>query len=150
MLLKELCGDVLQERAIVDPVDRRIPVRQARFPGGVQLWGSNPAIIWTSPKLEEGGIHFHGFNRRTLQPTVDETFGRLDVDGRIVNSEGGLIECYVPDQAARLRREAVEVVMADGDLFGAGGQRHVDLDRHAWVNAALWLDPAEPEHRLAL
>src|SRR3982074_3417807 len=42
MLLKEPCGDVLQERAIVDPVDRRIPVRQARFPGGVQLWGSNP------------------------------------------------------------------------------------------------------------
>ena len=69
---------------------------------------------------------------------------------RIVNSEGGLIECYVPDQAARLRREAVEVVMADGDLFGAGGQHHVDLNRHAWVNAALWLDSAEPEHRLAL
>ncbi len=81
MLLKELCGDVLQDRTIIDPVDRKIPVRQARFPGGIQLWGSNPAIIWTSPKLEEGGIHFHAFNWRTAQPTVDETFGRLDIDG---------------------------------------------------------------------
>jgi hypothetical protein len=87
MLLKELCGDVLQNRPINDPVQRRIPVRQARFPGGIQLWGSNPAIIWTSPKLEEGGIHFHGFNWRTNQPTVDETFGRLDIDGAHLDPE---------------------------------------------------------------
>jgi transposase-like protein len=87
MLLKELCGDVLQDRPINDPVQRRIPVRQARFPGGIQLWGSNPAIIWTSPKLEEGGIHFHGFNWRTNQPTVDETFGRLDIDGVNIDPE---------------------------------------------------------------
>jgi hypothetical protein len=85
MLLKELCGDVLQTRTVVDPVDRRIPVRQARFRGGVQLWGSNPAIIWTSPKFEEGGIHFHGFTQRTFLATVDETFGRLDIDGEHVD-----------------------------------------------------------------
>jgi predicted RNA-binding Zn-ribbon protein involved in translation (DUF1610 family) len=87
ILLKELCGDVLQDRAINDPVQRRIPVRQGRFPGGIQLWASNPAIIWTSPKLEEGGVHFHGFNRRTTQPTVDETFGRLDIDGIGIDPE---------------------------------------------------------------
>jgi hypothetical protein len=97
MLLKELCGDVLQDRPIKDPVERRIPVRQARFRGGIQLWGSNPAIIWTSPKLEEGGIHFHGFNWRTPQPTVDETFGQLDIDG--VNLDPEALRCLMAQQA---------------------------------------------------
>jgi hypothetical protein len=105
MLLKELCGDVLQDRPINDPVQRRIPVRQARFPGGIQLWGSNPAIIWTSPKLEEGGIHFHGFNRRTTQPTVDETFGRLDIDGVHIDPEALrylMAQQVLPDLIPRL------------------------------------------------
>jgi Zn finger protein HypA/HybF involved in hydrogenase expression len=97
MLLKELCRDVLQDRPINDPVQRRIPVRQARFPGGIQLWGSNPAIIWTSPKLEEGGIHFHGFNWRTTQPTVDETFGRLDIDGIHIDPQS--LRCLMAQQA---------------------------------------------------
>jgi len=80
MLLKELCGDVLQDRPIIDPVERKISIKQAKYPGGIQIWGSNPAIVWTSPKLEEGGIHFHGYYQRVITPTVDETFGALDID----------------------------------------------------------------------
>ncbi len=81
MSVKKLCGDMLQDRQVNDPVDRRISVRQERYPGGVQLWGSNPAIVWTSPKLEEGGVHFHGFFNRTETPTADETYGVLEIDG---------------------------------------------------------------------
>jgi hypothetical protein len=87
MLMKEVCGDVLQDREIIDPVQRKIPVRQADYPGGIQIWGSNPAILWTSPKLEEGGIHFHGFRERTVTPTADETFGVVRMDGRSLNPE---------------------------------------------------------------
>ena len=81
MFLKEICGDVLQDRPIIDPVERKISVKQEKYIGGIQLWGSNPALIWTSPKLEEGGVHFHGFYKRVTTPTVDETFGVIDIDG---------------------------------------------------------------------
>jgi transcription elongation factor Elf1 len=88
MLLKELCGDVLQERIVIDPVDRIMNAKQERFLGGIQLWGSNPAIIWTSPKYEEGGIHFHGFRKiNSENPEADETFGTVKIDGVFIDHE---------------------------------------------------------------
>jgi hypothetical protein len=26
---------------------------------GIQIWGSNPAILWTGSQIEEEGIHIH-------------------------------------------------------------------------------------------
>ncbi|MEO3405881.1 hypothetical protein AAFN85_18360 [Mucilaginibacter sp. CAU 1740] len=87
MLLKEVCGDVLQDRIVIDPVDRRLNVKRKTFRGGMQMWGSNPAVLWTSPKFEEGGIHFHGFQKNSDLPTVDETFGTLIIDGLLLDPE---------------------------------------------------------------
>src|SRR5579871_5332904 len=81
MKLKEICNDLGQDRPILDPVERKNRARQERYKGGIQIWGSNPAIVWTSPKLEEGGIHFHGFVRQCDVPEVDETYGEVSVDG---------------------------------------------------------------------
>lgn len=81
LFLKELCGDVLQDRPIIDPVERILHADQSKYRWGMQLWGSNPAVIWTSSKLEEGGVHFHGFYRDQEIPTVDETYGILYLDG---------------------------------------------------------------------
>ncbi|MFC5410828.1 hypothetical protein ACFPMF_16015 [Larkinella bovis] len=88
MLLKELCGDVLQDRIVIDPVERTMNARQERFKGGVQIWGSNPAILWTASKPEEGGIHFHGFRHSySIEPEADETFGKVKIDGLYLNPE---------------------------------------------------------------
>ena len=87
MLLKEMCGDVLQDRIVIDPVERRIRNVLSRFSGGIQLWGSNPAIIWTSPKPEEGGIHFHGFLKPNILPEVDETYGSVSLDGMVLDPD---------------------------------------------------------------
>jgi len=87
MLLKEICGDVLQDRVILDPVDRKINVKKNTFKGGMQMWGSNPAVLWTSPKFEEGGIHFHGFQTNNKMPTVDETYGSLTIDNILLDPE---------------------------------------------------------------
>lgn len=54
-------------------------VNPARF-RAIQFWGSNPAIVWTSPKLEEGGIHFHGYLKTSPVPDVDETYGYLSIN----------------------------------------------------------------------
>jgi len=87
MLLKELCGDVLQDREIRDPVNRKVMTKQSKWPGGMQIWGSNPAILWTSSKLEEGGVHFHGFLQRTMTPSADETFGVVSIDSISLDPE---------------------------------------------------------------
>lgn len=87
MLLKECCGDELQNRIILDPVERNVNQPQNRFPGGIQIWGSNPAIVWTSPKPEEGGLHFHAFLKQTEWPDVDETYGTVTLDGFGLDAE---------------------------------------------------------------
>lgn len=87
MLLKETCGDVLQDRTVIDPVERSINVKKQTFKGGMQIWGSNPAVLWTSPKFEEGGIHFHGFQTRDMMPTVDETYGTLIINSILIDPE---------------------------------------------------------------
>ncbi len=69
------------ERA-AKPAGRAIDIRQAAYPGGIQIWGSNPAFVWTSGLAEEEGVHVHAFaSIDDAQPVVDETFSRVVVDG---------------------------------------------------------------------
>ena len=43
---------------------KALSLRQRDYPGGIQIWGSNPAIIWSSEKPEEEGIHVQPTNER--------------------------------------------------------------------------------------
>jgi len=61
--------------------DKRLNIRQADFPGGVQIWGSNPAFLWTSDRSEEEGIHVHAYRERGSQPDLDETYGEVVIEG---------------------------------------------------------------------
>ncbi|MGZ3417080.1 MAG: hypothetical protein ACXVEE_04395 [Polyangiales bacterium] len=57
-------------------------MRQADFDGGIQIWGSNPAIVWTGQTSEVAGVHVHAF--KSLgddHPVIDETFARVVIDG---------------------------------------------------------------------
>lgn len=56
-------------------------IRQKEYPGGIQIWGSNPAIIWSADKAEEEGIHVHGFKGEDSEPDLDETFSMVTIDG---------------------------------------------------------------------
>jgi len=58
-----------------------LDIRQSEFPGGIQIWGSNQALLWTSSKEEETGIHIHAFRTTKLEPDIDETFSRVTIDG---------------------------------------------------------------------
>lgn len=61
---------------------RVVEIRQADYPGGLQIWGSNPAIVWTSDVPEENGIHVHGFKTATEEmPDLDDTYAKVVVDG---------------------------------------------------------------------
>lgn len=58
-----------------------LDIRQKDFPGGIQIWGSNPAFIWTGKNSEAEGIHVHGYLDGAPMPEVDETFGKVTIDG---------------------------------------------------------------------
>src|SRR5712672_4253086 len=36
-----------------------VGTRQSADPGGMQIWASNPALVWTSARPEEAGLHIH-------------------------------------------------------------------------------------------
>jgi hypothetical protein len=47
----------------------------------MQIWGSNPAIIWSAAKAEEAGIHVHAFKGHSDRPEIDDTFSTVTIDG---------------------------------------------------------------------
>jgi hypothetical protein len=75
--VRDACG--IQTRA-PKPTKRNLDIRQADYPGGIQIWGSNPAFIWTSKTAEEEGIHVHAY-RDEKCPEIDETYGSVRIDG---------------------------------------------------------------------
>jgi hypothetical protein len=60
---------------------KTLSLRQRDYPGGIQIWGSNPAIIWSSEKREEEGIHVHAYKQEGDLPTRDDTFSTVKIDG---------------------------------------------------------------------
>jgi len=66
----------------VKPAAETLNIKQSEYPGGLQIWGSNPAFLWTQPKHEEEGIHVHAYlTEGQTEPTVDETFREVTIDG---------------------------------------------------------------------
>jgi len=67
---------------------KKLDIKQSDFPGGIRIWASNRAILWTSPKPEEEGIHVHGYRRNGQKnPNPDDTFDEVCVDGIKLNEE---------------------------------------------------------------
>lgn len=66
-----------------EPVQAAKPLKinQSEYPGGIQIWGSNPAIIWSAEREEEAGIHVHAFEGGSEWPNIDDTFSAVTIDG---------------------------------------------------------------------
>lgn len=78
--IRALRDDFLVDRKIIRP-NRALDICQSNYPGGMQIWASNPALLWTSKKNEEEGIHVHLYADANSPPVVDETFSTVRVDG---------------------------------------------------------------------
>lgn len=74
----------------------RLSIRQADFPGGLQIWGSNPAIVWTSTIEEKIGIHVHAYDAQA-RPIFDGTFDSVTIDG--VELEADQVRTYMAQLA---------------------------------------------------
>ena len=60
--------------------NKRLNIKQSDYPGGIQIWGSNPAILWTGGQHEEEGIHVHLYSPDSISREEDETFGSVTID----------------------------------------------------------------------
>ena len=58
-----------------------LSLQQSDYLGGIQIWGSNAAIIWSSEKAEEEGIHVHAYKADGEMANPDDTFSAVKVDG---------------------------------------------------------------------
>lgn len=63
------------------PAAKVLKLRQSDYPGGVQIWGSNGAIIWSSDRAEEQGIHVHAYKTDGETANPDDTFSAVEIDG---------------------------------------------------------------------
>lgn len=78
-LQRELEGD--HRRKFVQAPEV-LNLKQSDYQGGIRIWGSNPAILWTSTKSEEIGIHVHAYRREGQEkPEPDGTFRKVTIDG---------------------------------------------------------------------
>jgi hypothetical protein len=75
--IREACQ--VSTRPPISP-DRPLNIRQRDFPGGIQIWGTNPSFLWTGQANEEDGIHVHAFTALNQLPTLDETYSEVTVD----------------------------------------------------------------------
>ncbi len=67
---------------------RTIRICQQEYPGGIQIWGSNPAILWTSTAPEETGIHLHALSEEGEEcPAVDDTYESVVIDDIELDAE---------------------------------------------------------------
>jgi hypothetical protein len=76
--VRDVCGG--REHKIV-PAPETLDIKQSKYPGGIQVWGSNPAFLWTQHKPEEEGIHIHAFLEGQTEPKLDGTFREVTLDG---------------------------------------------------------------------
>ena len=58
-----------------------LSLQQRDYPGGIQVWGSNAAIIWSSERAEEEGIHVHAYKAAGEIANHDDTFSAVEIDG---------------------------------------------------------------------
>jgi hypothetical protein len=76
--VRDACGAGKQETT---PSNLPLDLKQSEFPNGIQIWGSNAAFLWTRACAEDEGIHVHAFGKDPDKPELDETYGRVTIDG---------------------------------------------------------------------
>ncbi|MDX2178110.1 MAG: hypothetical protein SFV18_00875 [Bryobacteraceae bacterium] len=102
---------------------KKLKIRQADYPGGIQIWGSNPAFIWTMKVAEEEGIHVHAYKEGAQLPEIDETYGAVTIDG--ITLDQVMVRLYMAQAILPSLKDRVttvtctscgEGILSEGDL----------------------------------
>lgn len=99
--------------------------RQSDYPGGIQIWGSNPALLWTATKNEDEGIHIHAFDRN----------GEIDLDGTY--SSVTIDNITLDPQLVRIRMAQSALPHIAGRVISLSceecGEQHFDQEESAFT-----------------
>lgn len=104
---KEIFGDTQIHRNIVMP-HRKLEISQKDFPYGISFWGSNSALLWTSAKDEEYGIHVHAYAENNIHPTIDETYDSVIIDGISLDIE--MVRMYMVQKSLPFLNNRVKIL----------------------------------------
>jgi hypothetical protein len=78
-------SETILKRSTIQP-ERSINIERDRYPGGIQIWGSNPSIVWTASRAEESAIHVHAYASEERR-VIDNTYGLVFLDGEYLDIE---------------------------------------------------------------
>jgi len=126
------------------PAGRKLKISQRDYPGGIQIWGSNTSLLWTSKAREEEGIHVHA-HKTTNGYEVDDTFSSVTIDGvkldpvkvRVLMAQRSL-----PSIAGRI--VALRCQGCGTEYFDPGEQAFTPSDTHICVKCG---SPVKAKHR---
>lgn len=130
MKAKSMFGDNQIHRKIIQP-HRSISLKQADFPYGISFWGSNAALLWTSTKDEEYGIHIHAYAENSIHPTIDETFDEVLIDGVSLDVEQ--VRVYMVQKTLPYLKNRVSLVQCPkckGFIFETGEDSYTPHTEH--------------------
>jgi hypothetical protein len=88
-------------------IDQSDPI----FSGGVKLWGTHSAILWTAERAEEDGVHVHAYETGSKVAAPDETYGRVIIEGVELNPRA--VRSFMVLQQSELHRDKLELVRCD-------------------------------------
>jgi len=103
--------------------EKLLSLQQKDYPGGLQIWGSNAAIIWSSGKAEEEGIHVHGYRGDGEVAELDDTFSALEIDG--VRFDPAMVRTLMAQNSLphlEARIVPLKCTSCDGMEFNSGEQ----------------------------
>lgn len=125
MSLQAALHEQLKDRQIIN-VSRRLDVRQEDYPGGIQIWASNPAIIWTAKRAEEAGIHVHLFKEKNKPPFSDDTYGEVVIDG--IKLDAVMVRLYMVQKSFAFLKKYIVSINCPSCL-----QEHCDVGDNAFL-----------------
>ncbi len=114
-----------KKRRLVDAAEV-LDIKQADYPGGLQIWGSNPAILWTASKPEETGIHVHAYKELGAKPAKDGTYRKVTIDGIRLDPE---MVRYFMAQSAMPHIEPRVIALTCSRC----GRHHFDRGEHGYT-----------------
>lgn len=119
------------EQAII-PAEKTLDINQSEYPGGIQIWGSNPAFLWTQFKPEREGIHVHAFRTDgQSEPTLDDTFQEVTIDG--IKLHPGAVRVLMAQNAMpslERRIQSMHCTNCGHSQFDRGEAAYTPLPKH--------------------
>lgn len=114
------------------PSNERLKIAQADYPGGIQIWGSNRAFVWTGERAEAEGIHVHAYGEDGLDPALDETYSQVIIDG--VKLDPAMVRIQMAQNilpSIKNRVVSIRCNSCGADQFSSGQLAFTPLPNHA-------------------